>query len=69
MDSLTDIGRYKFANLEEVLEICPGLSQEHKTFAKKIFLERQEEIADTLKNFKQRKVKENLREDNDSLEL
>lgn len=69
MDSLSDISRYKFENLEEILEICSGLSQEHKTFAKKIFLERQEEISDTLKDFKQRKAKENLREDDDSLEL
>lgn len=69
MDSLADISRYKFANLEEVLEICPELSQEHKTFAKRIFLERQEEIADTLKDFKQRKAKENLREDDNSPEL
>ena len=68
IDSLNDIGRYTFSHLEEVLEVCPKLSTEHKIFAKKIFLERQEEITDALKAFQQRK-EENLKEDDDSLEL
>ena len=44
MDSISDIGRYKIEDLEEVMDICPGLSDEHKKFAKKIFLEREKEI-------------------------
>ena len=69
IDSLNDIGRYTFSHLEEVLEVCSELSTGHKTFAKKIFLERQEEITDTLKAFQQRKVEEKLKEEDDSLEL
>ena len=55
MDALEDIGRYSFPHLEEVLEVCPGLSEEHNQLAKKIFLERQQEIADIVKEFKDRK--------------
>lgn len=57
MTSFKDIERYTFSHLEQVLEVCSGLSEEHKDFAKKIFLERQEEIADTIKRFEEKKVK------------
>ena len=60
MDALEDIGRYSFPHLEEVLEVCPGLSEEHKQLAKKIFLERQQEIADIVKAFKDRKEHEGM---------
>lgn len=60
MDALEDIGRYSFPHLEEVLEVCPGLSEEHKQFSKKIFLERQQEIADIVKAFKDRKEHEGM---------
>lgn len=69
MDSLNDIGRYTYQNLEEVLEVCPGLSEEHKAFAKKIFLERQQEINNAVRDFEQRKKEENSKKDNDLLEL
>ena len=69
MDSLNDIGRYTYQDLEEVLEVCPGLSEEHKLFAKKIFLERQQEINDTVKDFEKGKKEEYPKKDNDSLEL
>ena len=55
IDSLEDIGRYKFSDLEEVLEVCPELSKEHKLFAKKIFLERQKEFSKVLKEYDQKK--------------
>ena len=51
MNSLEDIGRYKISDLEEVLEICPGLSDEHKEFSKKIFLEREKEMDDVVNRF------------------
>lgn len=69
IDSLEDIGRYKFSNLEEVLEICPGLSKEHKEFAKKIFLERQQEIAQTVERFEQKKSEKVPNDDGESQEL
>lgn len=69
MDSLNDIGRYTYQDLEEVLEVCPGLSEEHKAFAKKIYLERQQEINNTIKDFEQTKQEEHLKKDDDLLEL
>ena len=69
MDSLNDIGRYTYQDLEEVLEVCPGLSEEHKAFAKKIFLERQQEVSDTVQDFEKRKKEEHPKKDDDSLEL
>lgn len=55
MESLKDIGRYKLSNLEELMDTCTGLSDEHKEFAKKIFQERELEMLDTIKKFKQKK--------------
>ena len=55
INSLEDIGRYTISNLQEVLNICPDLPEEHKTFAKKIFLDRKKEIENEVKNFKQKK--------------
>ena len=69
IDSLNDIGRYTYQDLEEVLEVCPGLSEEHKAFAKKIYLERQQEINNTIKDFEQRKNEEHPKQGDDSLEL
>lgn len=42
--ALEDFGRYKLSNLEELLGVIDGLSQEHKDFAKKIFVDRQKEV-------------------------
>lgn len=58
--SLEDIGRYSLENLEEVLDVCPGLSSEHKEFAKKIFVERQKEIQDTVFEFEEKRKLSNV---------
>lgn len=55
MESLNDIGRYTISDLEELLDRFPGLSNEHKEFAKKIFQERELEINNTVEAFNQRK--------------
>ena len=55
MDSLKDIGRYKLENLEEVLNICPGLSEDHKEFAKKIFAEREKEISTVVSKYEKKR--------------
>lgn len=68
-DSLEDIGRYQISDLEEVLEVCSGLSNEHKEFAKKIFLERQQEIADTVNKVEQKRIQEKSRKQDTSPEL
>lgn len=47
-ESLDDFSRYGLQDLEEVLNVCSGLSKEHKEFAKKIYLEREKEILQTV---------------------
>lgn len=47
--SLEDIGRYTLSNLNELMDKCERLSEEHKEFARKIFTERQIELAATAK--------------------
>lgn len=69
LDSLEDIGRYKFSHLEEVLEICPALSKEHKQLAKRIFKEREIEVADTIKEFNQNKLAHSKQNDGDEPSL
>ncbi len=59
MNSLKDIGRYKLSDFEEVLELFPELSDEHKELAKKIFIEREIEIEQTVNDFENRRLKEN----------
>ncbi len=54
MDSIQDIGRYQLSDLEKVMDVCEGLSPEHKEFAKKIFLERQKEISEVVQQFKEK---------------
>lgn len=49
--SMEDIGRYKLSNLNELMDKCEGLSEEHKEFARKIFTERQIELAATAKAY------------------
>ena len=34
IESIEDIGRYKLSDLEEILDIFPNLSEEHKSLAK-----------------------------------
>lgn len=58
MNSLKDIGRYKLSDLEELMDKCNGLSEEHKQFAIKIFKERELEIVDTVRTFRQQRRKE-----------
>ena len=59
MNSLKDFGRYKLSNLEEVLDIFPNLSEEHKKLAEKIFTEREIEINQTVKEFENERLKSN----------
>lgn len=54
-DSLDDIGRYSLNDLEEVLEVCPGLSTAHKDLAKKVFIDREKEINDVINEFQKNK--------------
>ena len=51
MDSIRDIGRYQLSDLEKVMELCPGLSTEHKSFARKIFIERDREMKETVATY------------------
>lgn len=50
--SLQDINMYKVLNLEELMDSCHGLSDEHKQFAKKIFIERENEIKSSIQKYK-----------------
>lgn len=60
MNSINDIGRYKLENLNEVMEICPGLSEEHKELARKIFIAREKEIADVVKAHNEKRKNDEL---------
>ncbi len=53
LDSLEDIGRYQLSDLEELFRYFPQLSNEHKELAKKIFTERELEMSNIVKSFKQ----------------
>ena len=44
--SLNDISRYQFSDLEDLLDRIENLSESHKNFAKKIYLDRQKEVWD-----------------------
>lgn len=48
-DSMEDIGRYRITHLNELMDKCDGLSETHKEFARKIFMERQIELGATAK--------------------
>lgn len=65
--SLEDIGRYKISHLEELLERVENLSEPHKAFAKKIFLDRQKEVEDVVTEYKLTKNK--VRPDDDAVSL
>lgn len=69
MDSLKDIGRYKLENLEELMNICPGLSDEHKELAKKIFIEREKEINETVQKFEKERMNRTYEDDSDQLSV
>lgn len=56
IDSLKDISRYKLEDLEELMSVFPNLSKEHKEFASKIFADRQQEIVETVKRFRENKT-------------
>lgn len=62
-ESLEDIGRYTYSHLEEVLEVCPGLSEPHKDLAKKIFKTREKEINEIVSEFEKSKNEEHRKED------
>ncbi len=55
MSSLQDINMYKASNLQELMDLCRGLSEEHKQFAKKIFIEREKEIESIIRKYKESK--------------
>lgn len=50
-NSLEDIGRYKVTDLQELMDTCEGLSDEHKKLATKVFLEREKEINQTVEKY------------------
>ncbi len=56
MSSLQDINIYKVSHLEEIMDLCHGLSEEHKQFAKKIFREIEKEIESTIKKYEERRL-------------
>lgn len=67
-DSLNDIGRYQFSDLEDLLERVENLSDSHKKFAKKIFLDRQKEIRDIVEEY-QKPAGKTTRPDDDEVSL
>lgn len=64
-DSLENIGRFTYSDLEEVLEVCPGLSESHKALAKKIFKTREKEMKEIVTEFEKNR-KEELKEKNET---
>lgn len=63
--SLADIGRYTHSDLIEVMNSCEGLSEEHKAFASKIFLDREKSIQKLLEELDKSKFSK----DDDELDL
>lgn len=57
LDSIQDIRRYKLSDLEELMDSCEGLSDEHKQFAKKIYLDREKEIDEVIDRYKKKQEK------------
>lgn len=49
LDSMSEISMYQLSNLNELMDKCIGLSEEHKELARKIFSERQIELGATSK--------------------
>lgn len=62
-DSMEDIGRYKLSDLNELMDKCEGLSEEHKEFARKIFVGRQIELEATKKAFNIKKKEDKTNEE------
>ena len=54
MEAIDDIGQYKLSHLQELMERCKGLSDEHKEFAKKVFLDREREMNDFIAEYNKR---------------
>ena len=59
LDSLQDIGRYQFSDLEDLLNRVENLSKPHKKFAKKIFLDRQKEVKTAITEYQTKKQGKN----------
>lgn len=55
--SLEDISRYQFSDLEDLLERIENLSESHKSFAKKIYLDRKKDVWEVVKEYQQPKEK------------
>lgn len=56
LSSIADISRYTVSDLQEIMNMCDGLSEGHKTLAIKIYTERLKDINKIIENFKQRKI-------------
>ena len=54
MEAIDDIGQYKLSHLRELMEHCQGLSDEHKEFAEKIFLDREREMNEFIAEYNKR---------------
>lgn len=67
-DSLKDISRYKLSDLEDLLGRVENLSDSHKSFAKKIFQDRQKEIWEIVEEYQKPKAKI-ARPDDDEVSL
>ena len=57
IESLNDISRYQFSDLEDLLDRIENLSESHKNFAKKIYLDRQKEVWDIVAEYQKPKEK------------
>lgn len=56
LTSIEDISRYTVSDLQELMNMCDGLSEGHKTLAVKIYNERLKDINRIIENFKQKKA-------------
>lgn len=68
IDSLQDIGRYQFSDLESLLDRIENLSEPHKNFAKRIFLDRQKEVGQIVEEHQTSQNKK-ARPDSDEVSL
>lgn len=62
LSSIQDIRAYKLSDLEELMDTCEGLSDEHKQFAKKIYLDREKDLNEVIDKYKKKKEEATLEE-------
>ncbi len=58
LSSIQEIRQYKLSDLEELMDACDGLSEEHKQFAKKIYLDRERDLNEVIDQYKNKKEKD-----------